>query len=189
MKTFFARIVLVLIVLATALNTAFADIPNPNKKQPTKTEKMRMHVFGSSGGSEATLKVPKDLLTKLQAETNGNQSLNSSAALSKTQTIFIGLCLSLSLVFGGVWLVRSRVNANGRATRAMVALAFLTLLAATATSVYANLGPPSYARSLTTQILAPDVASRGAFGDVKIEVLQEGSDIYLVLPRQKEEAK
>lgn len=188
MKSFFANIVLILILFATASIT-FADIPSPNKKQQPKTEKMRMHVFGSTGTSEATLKLPKDLLTKLQAETNGNQSLNSSASLSKTQTIFIGLCLSLSLVFGGVWFVRSRVNANGKATRAVVALTFLTLLAATATSVYANLGPPSYARSLTTQILVPEVSSRGAFGDVKIEVTQEGSDIYLVLPKPKEEAK
>ena len=186
MKTFFARMILVLIVFATAL-TAFADIPNPNKKQKTESQKIRMHIYGNRDTSEATLKIPRDLLVKLKAEADGDKSLNASASLTKTQTIFIGLCLSLSLFFGGVWFVRSRGNASGKGSRALIALAFLTLLTATATSVYANLGPPLYARTLTTKILDPEVSVRGAFGDVKVEVGEDGSEIYLALPRPKED--
>lgn len=190
MKSFINRITLILILFLMAV-PVFADVPSPNKKQTKKTEtpKIRMHVFGDNKMSEATLKIPRDLLTKLQAEADSDKSLNAPASLTKMQTLFIGLCISLSLIFGGVWFVRSRVHANGKGTRMMVALAFLSLLAATTTSVYANLGPPSFGRTLSTKILVPEVSSQGAFGDVKIVVGEDGSDIYLILPKPKEEKK
>ncbi len=191
MKVLCNRIALVLISFVFTV-TAFADIPSPNKntKKPPQpaNSKVRMKVQPTKSVTEATLIIPRNLLKEMNAEANGgDDSLNAATTnrfnMSGTQTIMFGLFLSASLIMGGVWFARSHVQ-NKNHSRLAMSIAFIALFGATTTAVYANMLPtPIAGRSLTSKILATELAGHwGAYGEVKIEYVESGTQIVLQLP-------
>jgi len=184
------RIALVLISFVFTV-TAFADIPSPNKntKKPPQpaNSKVRMTVKPTRGVTEATLIIPRNLLKEMNAEANGDDSFNAATTsrfnMTGTQTIMFGLFLSASLIMGGVWFARSRVQ-NKNHPRVAMTIALIALFGATTTAVYANMLPtPIAGRSLTSKILAPELEGHwGAYGEVKIEYAESGTQIVLQLP-------
>lgn len=185
----------VVALVAAAASPVFANIApaQPGVSGADKTRKSvpaRMQLRPDAEAKEAKLIIPRAVLQQLRAEIDGGESDAAGATspggfnLTPTQTAFAGLCLSLSLVFGGVWFVNSRA-AGRRTARAAAALAVVALVGAVA---YANAGPPAYARTLTSKILLPETTYYGGpHGNVKVEITDERSDyIELRLPEWKE---
>lgn len=211
MKSCYRIFALIAFLLITAL-PVLADIATPNrnynrrsrnnellgKKPPKPPQKLdsitaRMRIAPDSTATEARLIIPRSLVLQMKAELDGDDSQVAAATsgfnLTPTQTVFAGLCLSLSFVLGGVWFVGSRM-AGKKAPRVAAVLAVLALGGAAATTVYANVGPPPVARSLTSKILIPEATTYGATGLVKVEFSDEGPADFIELrlpPKAKSE--
>ena len=144
---------------------------------------------------EARLIIPKSQIKKLRAEleqldddSDNTAAITEPGIFTRTRTIVSGMFLSLALVFGGVWFVRSGKAAT-RSGKALV-VAFVTLgVASAATLVYANAGPPPEARSITSKMFSQYVLSYG-FGSGKIK-LETGdtAQVELIVPDPKPEPK
>jgi len=195
-KSWFPRAATLALLFVVATPLAFADIPNPdklNRNRPSKAEfKVEMQIDTDEKAKEARLLIPRSVFQQLRAQADGadSQATGSTAAarffnMTGAQTVISGLFLSLAFAFGGVWLVRSRKGAERTARVAVLSLALLVAGGVTASVAYANAGPPPVARSLTSKILIPELQWWGAYGEVKVEIVDEGDDIKLVLPRRK----
>jgi hypothetical protein len=195
MKTWTSRIVLTLLIFS-ATTLAFADVIPPGSKgkhggriKKPSDIKVRMNIYPDSNITEAKLIIPRKVLQQLKAENDSDDSQNADATnkfnFTKTQTVMVGLFLSLSIVFGGVWFARAR-STEKKTPRIVAAVALLAFVGATATAVYANAGPPPVARSLTSKILIPEATYYGVWGEVNVEVVEEGEQIILRLPKPTE---
>jgi hypothetical protein len=193
-------IALAALALFAAAAPASANIAPPN--MPTKPPRqttgapIRMQLRPDAEAKEARLIIPRKVFKQLKAELDGGEDTQTAAAvasggsnLSSAQTAVAGVFLSLSLVLGGVWLAGSRAPGR-RVSRVVSALALVALggAAASGVAVYANVGPPPAARSLTSKILSPDLSYWGASGVVKVEIADDESLIMLVLPKTKDAA-
>jgi hypothetical protein len=182
--------VLVALLLATAI-PAFADIARPDTDKPqTQSSKVKtpMNIRPDNQEKEAKLLISRDVLRELSAGLEGSDSQNAARLgrfnnPSGTQTLMAGIFLSMAFAFGGVWFVHSRKQTN-KLTRAALGVMILALCGAGTSLVYANAGPPPVARSLTSKILIPEATSYGVWGEVKIEIVETGSGITLVLPKK-----
>ena len=179
MKRFFWLTTLVLM----ASVAAFADIARPD---PTKTPKppkgvdTTMSIRLDRNATEVKLIIPKSQIKQLRAELeqlDDDESDNTAAvtqpsSFSRTQTIVSGAFLSLALVFGGMWFVRSG-KATTRAGKSLVILAVVAGIGSAATLVYANAGPPPITK-ITSKIFNKDqFRYRDVSGPVKIETTSE----------------
>ena len=90
--------------------------------------------------------------------------------------------LSLAIVFGGMWFVRSGKTAT-KTGKTLVILAVIAGVGSAATFVYANIGPPLEARSITGKLFDKKVFTpyRFASGKIKIETSDDGI-VQLVVP-------
>lgn len=194
MKLIINRIALILFLFAFTAS-AFADIPSPNKNSKNKPPKSKdvkiaMNITPDRNVTEATLIIPRSMLKQLVAQADGDDSLNAATTnrfnLTPMQTIMFGMFLSLSVVFGGVWFVRTR-SQNRNASRIAIAIAMIALCGAAATAAYANAGPPPVARSITSKILIQDAQYYGVWGEVKVQVSDDARGIQLRVPVPKED--
>jgi hypothetical protein len=190
-KSWIPRSALSLLMLLSTITLAVADIPNPNSRNQSKSDlKIQMQIDTDEKVKEAKLIIPRAIWQQMRAQLDGNDSQTAAATtrffnMSGAQTIMSGIFLSLAFAFGGVWLVRSRKGAE-RTARAVALTVSLFLIGGIAAGVaYANAGPPPVARSLTSKILIPELQWWGAYGEVKLEVVEEGNEIRLVLPRRE----
>ena len=183
------RIICLTAFLLLASASAFADIPRP---QPTKDPKpvksldATMTIRLDKRATVATLQIPKSQIKQLRAELEqmDGESDNTAAVatpdnFSRTQTIVSGTLLSLALVFGGMLFVRT-----GKASaKALIILAVLAGLGTAATFVYANVGPPPEARSITSRLFNDKVFTPYQFasGSIKIEAVDSGG-VQLIVP-------
>lgn len=196
-RKLFAVVALVAAASAPAhANIAPAQPGTSGQSKPSKSVAARMQLRPDAKAKEAKLIIPRAVFEQMRAEIEGRGDSQAAGVaapanrfdLTATQTAFAGLCLSLSLVFGGMWFVNSR--AAGRKTaRAAAALAVVAFVGAAAGAVaYANAGPPAFARSLNSKILVPEATSYGGpYGDVKVEIVDGDADdfIELRLPKWK----
>ena len=146
-----------------------------------------MMIDPNSKTGEAKLLIPRSVLEQMRAGLDGDDSRSAAFAYFNTggaQTLMAGVFLSLAFAFGGVWLVRSR--GQRRLGPAALCVAALALCGAAATAAYANAGPPPVARSLTSKILVPGAQPYGVYGQVKVEISDDESQLTLVLPVVKE---
>ncbi len=182
-----------LMFLATT-TLAFADIPNPNNptnRNASKTDlKANMQIETDDKAKEAKLLIPREIFQQMVAQAQGGNTQTGSTVarffnMTGAQTALSGLFLSLAFAFGGVWLVRSRKGTERSRRVAALCLSLLVVGGITAGVAYANAGPPPVARSLTSKILIPELQWWGAYGEVKVEIVDEGNQILLVLPRRK----
>ncbi|MBS1794458.1 MAG: hypothetical protein JSS81_11420 [Acidobacteria bacterium] len=167
--------------------------PTPKAAQPIDTE---LSIMIRKEAKEARLLIPKSQLKQLRAqldELDGGAEPTAAAffSLSRTQTIVSGLFLSLAMVFGGVWLVRSRGDKSlPKPNKTLVAGAVLFLGGALATIVYANVGPPPEARSITGKLFTPAVHQyKQASGRIKLETTDEEYGVQLIVPDVPDDKK
>jgi hypothetical protein len=187
---------LIAFLLGTAsLASADVDVPksiNPRKKPVGSTT---LRIATDEDVSQARLVIPRRLLQQLKAEINADEQeqiaeTTTLATPGNAQTVMAGIFLSLAIVFGGVWVLRSKKQV-GKLSGAQIGIALLVLGTATAGITYANAGPPPVARSLTSRILTPELRWWGAYGQVKIVITDADDDyrdeIRLIIPKVKDE--
>lgn len=185
-----AALAALMLLLMTTL--AFADIANPdNRNRASKSDlKIQMRIETDDKLKEAKLVIPRPIFRQMMAQADGKDSPSAATTarffnMTGAQTVMSGIFLSLAFAFGGVWLVRSRKGAERTARVVALTVALLLTGGITAGVAYANAGPPPVARSLTSKILIQELQWWGAYGEAKVEIVEEGDDIILVLPRLK----
>lgn len=161
--------------------TTHADIPNPKDAKPSERPTPRrndqlvtLQIEGSNG-YQGYLYVPASMLTADAGTPQGGMSAVSTAVS--------GVALSLSLVFGGLWLARSRKRLGTQAT--VSAACILAVLAGTATYALANASPYPLANSGTLRRAAPP--GDALQGQIRLIRVTDGDPdtIRLVLPREE----
>ena len=186
------RIGVVVLLLAT-LTPASADIPNPNRNssqpQPPRSDAPRMRIETDGSATEAKLIIPRSVLRDSRMEAGGGTTGSTSTGLLGggsvgTQTIVAGIFLSLAFALGGVWLVRAR-KGTGKVPRAALGAVALMFLSAAGGIAYANIAPPRMSRPLNADALIQEAKRDGVAGKVRIEIVEEGEQIFLVLPKGK----
>jgi hypothetical protein len=170
---------------------ALADIRLPDTPKPTPAPKKAkaldtyLNIRIDKDAKEARLLIPKDQLKQLRAQLDElDDSSNATAflSISRTQTIVSGLFLSLAFVFGGVWFARIR-KTDLKPNKTVVAGAVLFFCGAFATIVFANIGPPIEARSITGRIFTPAVHQyKQASGAIKLETTDDTYGVQLIVP-------
>lgn len=187
------RTVLLLAVVTMFAVSALADeaVPTPPKKtpkpQPAKLIDADMDIRLDPQAKEAKLLIPRSQLKALRAELEQmDDDADTTAGITRTQTVMTGLLMSLAFVFCGIWFVRSGKASTKFAKAAVIALA-VTSIATAATFVYANAGPPPEARSITGKMFSQAVHIYGfGWGRVKLGV-SDDERIRLVVPDPKED--
>jgi hypothetical protein len=195
------RIAMIALILAAAI-PAFADVtvvPTPNNKEcggkpcaevNNSNNRIPMIITPRVEAKKAELVIPRRVFQQLQAQANGDNSSSAIGAtrgltLSTAQTVIAGLFLSLALVVGGLWFAWFGPQL-GRAGKTALGLAALILIGASATMVYANIGPPPpVSRSLTSAILNPQIGPWDVQGEVKVSIGPDDTNsIQLILPQK-----
>ena len=179
---------------------AVADVrlPDTPKPTPAKTAKPEpaavdatLQIEFSSREKTARLLVPRNELNKLRAELDALDGGGGAtfSGISRAQTIAGGLFLSLAVVFGGVWFVRSGKNAPKK-VRIAAAGAVLLASGALASIAFANIGPPTTA-DITSRIFNAESFRHplGLQGAVKLEITDRGDRLRLIVPEVREASK
>jgi hypothetical protein len=192
------RILCLVILLLVATVAMFADIARPGK-QTKPVAKPGLKVYSNSTSDltirfdsnieRPTLRIPKTQLGYLRAQNeNGESDENNTAAVtapggfSRTQTFVSGVFLSLAIVFGGMWFVRSG-KAASKEGKALIALAVLTGIGSAATFVYADIAPPQPVNDITSKIFNQDAMWRGEASSWNVRIESTNGDkIELYVP-------
>ena len=178
---------LALLLLAAAA-PAFADIALP-KRPPVNNSEVRrdlptsrMTIERVEGLREARLQIPRGQIEELNAFAGiGGGPGNSSAVLGSAGTVVGGLFISLAVVLTGLLLARSRRGL--RVGRAAAAVALCACVAgAAAVAAYANVAPPPGLRPQDPGTLVRAVAGVPLSGAIRVEVVEGGSEIKLLVP-------
>jgi len=187
-----------LVAMLACAGLSYADIPRPDPS-PRQTQRPRaeklidttMDIRLDADAKDAKLLIPKSQIKELRAaleqldQDSGDTAAAPTSILSRTQTIVSGMFLCFAIVFGGLWFARSgKVASNGVKT-AVVTLS-VGAIAAAASFVYANAGPPAEARSITGKMFSQAVHIYGfGWGKVKLG-LTDDDNIRLIVPDPKE---
>jgi hypothetical protein len=185
---------LILLIMATSI-AGFADIARPDKSptrtpKPSKSIETNMTIRLKSDATEAVLRIPKSQVKQLraaldvldQADDTAENDAPAGSVISRTQTIVSGLFLSLALVFGGVWFVRSG-KASVKSGKTLVILAVLAALGSAATFAFANAGPPPEARSITGKMFSQAVHYlKFGSGKIRLETKDDQNGVELIVP-------
>ena len=184
------RIICLTTLVLLASVAAFADIarPDPTKTpKPAKSVNTTMSIRLDRNATEVKLIIPKSQIKQLRAEleqlddeSDNTAAVTQPSSFSRTQTIVSGAFLSLALVFGGMWFVRSG-KATSKPGKSLVILAIIAGVGSAATLVYANAGPPPIT-SITSKLFDKDqFRYRSVSGKVKIETTDEKT-AQLIVP-------
>jgi hypothetical protein len=187
------KIICLLALLLVATVVMFADIARPGKTpypvvRPGSNTSAGMTIRLDSNIDQPTLRIPRSTLKYLRAQNeNGESDQDNTAAVtaqggfSRTQTLVSGMFLSLALVFGGMWFVRSG-KAASKEGKALVILAVLSGIGSAATFVYADIAPPP-ANAITSRIFDKKAMGRGEVSSWGIRVeSSNGDNIELFVP-------
>lgn len=177
-----------LALLLFAAAPVFADIalPKNSNNRPHSESEIRsdlpfsrMTIERVEGLREARLQIPRAQLERLNAAA-GIGGGTQSASFKSAGAVVGGVFISLAVVLTGLLLVRSRRRvAFGRATVALVVCACAAGVAAVA--AYANAPAPHY-RLQDPGTLVKAVAGVPLAGSIRIEVVEEGTEIKLLVP-------
>jgi hypothetical protein len=176
-----------LALLLAAASPAFADIALPRKPGADHNEirrdlpTARLTIERVEGLREARLQIPRSRLQELNLVAGVEAGGGQSAAFRSTGTIVGGIFISLAVVLTGLLLVRSRRGL--RVGRAAAAVALCVCAAgAGAVVAYANIAPPSGLRPQDPGTLVKAVTGAPLAGSVRVEVVDEGYQIKLLIP-------
>ncbi|MDT5271998.1 MAG: hypothetical protein QOH49_4184 [Acidobacteriota bacterium] len=175
-----------LALLLAAASPAFADIALPKKPGTDNNEIRRdlpfarMTIERVEGLREARLQIPRARLQELGVAAGIEGGGSQPASIKSAGTIIGGLFISLAVVLTGLLLVRSRRGLRvGRAAAALVLCACAAGAAAVVT--YANVAPPGI-RPQDPGTLVKAVTGVPLAGSIRIEVVEEGTEIKLLVP-------
>jgi hypothetical protein len=177
----------VLALLLAAAAPAFADIALPKKPKADNNEirrdlpYARMTIERVEGLREARLQIPRARLQELNVAAGIEAGGAQSASFKSAGTVVGGIFISLAVVLTGLLLVRSRRGLRvGRAAAAVV----LCVCAAGAAAVvtYANAAPPTRLRPQDPGTLVRAVTAGSLAGSIRVEVVEEGTEIKLLVP-------
>ena len=182
------------LLLLVAASPAFADIAIPRPKEPrlgdvrTDLPFSRMSIERVEGLREARLQIPRSQLSGMGLSAGLEAPSAPSGSWKGAGTVVAGLFLSLAVVLTGMLLVRSRRRgvAVGRAAAALLVCACAAGLAAVVT--YANAGPPPGYRQQDPGTLIKAVSGQSLKGSIRIEVVEEGAEIKLLVPAKSQKA-
>lgn len=189
----FRHLAALALLLAATAAPAFADIALP--KQPKRNNNevrydlpfSRMTIERVEGLREARLQIPRAQLERMNAAAGIEGGGAQSAGLGSAGTVVGGVFISLAFVLTGLLLVRSRRRvALGRATAAVVACVLAAGVAAVVT--YANAPAPHY-RTQNPGTLVNAVTGAPLAGSIRVEVLDEGTEIKLLVPARARTGK
>ena len=121
-----------------------------------------------------------DELEQLDDDSDNTAAVTQPSSFSRTQTIVSGAFLSLALVFGGMWFVRSG-KATSAAGKSLVILAVVAGVGSAATLVYANAGPPPITKITSNLFDKDQFRYRSVYGKIKMETSNE-TNVQLVVP-------
>lgn len=170
----------------------FANVPLP-KITPEKTPVANKAIDGflqislKRDAKEARLIIPKSQVRELRAaldelDQDGSPTSVNTIVFSRTQTIVSGTFLSLALVFGGMWFVRSGKAATTTG-KTFVVLAVTAGICSAATFAFANISPPQETRSIDGQMFSQAVHRyKQGSGRIKIEVSDTARSVELIVP-------
>ena len=117
-------------------------------------------------------------------DSDNTAAVVSPRSFTRTQTIVSGMFLSLAVIFGGLWFVRSG-KAETRGAKSLVILAVIAGAVSAATFAYANAGPPPEARSITSKMFSQSVHMYGfGWGKIKLEIGDQDRPT-LIVPNPK----
>ena len=171
------------LILIASIVSVYADValpkPSPQKGKVVMNTGLEIAIEPTS--YDARLQISRSSLGELRAalaNEGGGHSTALGFAYGSTRTIFAGVFLFVSLSFGGVLMARA---GQSRAQKIIAAAMLGTaLIAATAIITQANAGPPpGYVWRNLSQNLN---AGRSTHGPLKIEIVDEGTGVKLILP-------
>ena len=174
------KLLLCCAVLCCALPVVVAaNIAPPRYAPPREWSQLKFVIENDAHARPAELVLPREF-DPSAAGAAGSQGL------SAPETVVSGAALSLGLVFGGLWIARSRRGMSTRATRATTA-AVVALCTIAGASVYAlaNAAPPRPVDPGTLLLAAPNGGPLQ--GQVRIHYGGERGVVKLVLPGPKAE--
>jgi hypothetical protein len=173
-----------LALLLAAAAPAFADIALPKRPGADPNEirrdlpTARMTIERVEGLREARLQIPR---SRLQEMGLGAGIEAGGAGFRSAGTIVGGLFISLAVVLTGLLLVRSRRGLKvGRAAAGLALCACAAAVAAV--TAYANIGPPPGLRPQDPGTLVKAVTGAPLSGAIRVEVVDEGYQIKLLVP-------
>ena len=179
---------LICLTVLTLMTTviAFADIPQPKAPKAKPGRPATLEIKLDHNAKQATLVIPKSQIKQLRAEleamdTGSDNTAALTSGTTRIQTIVSGIFLSLAFIFGGMWFVRwGRASKPGKA---LIAIAVAIGLGSAVTLVFANVGPPFEARSITSKLFDRAVFTpyRFASGKIKIET-SDSENVVLIVP-------
>ena len=182
----FAALALLLIVASPA----FADIalPKPPRNDPNEVRRdlpsARMTIERVEGLREARLQIPRSRLQDFNLAAGVEPGGAPPASLKSAGTVVGGLLISLAVALTGLLLVRSRRRvALGRAAAAVIVCACAACAAVVVS--YANAGPPPGFRAQDPGTLVKAVKGEPLAGSIRVEVVDEGTEIKLLVPAAK----
>lgn len=204
-------ILLVLLLGSNLFSPANAyDIPPPgpaprekvlNEKEPLEKNlqsedallKAKLKSFQiriDKDATEAKLVIPVSILRGIQDNAKSTSDftprffLDDQPILSRVGTIVGGLLLTLAFLAGGLWLIRNRKMSVANISGIVLIVSLSGI--GTSSMLYANMGPPPQARSLTGKLFSEAVhAFKYASGQVRIETAPSGDHIILIVPDTK----
>jgi hypothetical protein len=180
-----------LAALLFAASPAFADIALPKPAQPPRNDGevrrdlpySQLTIERVEGLREARLQIPRTQLRRISGTAGETADVSgaSSGALGRAGTVVGGAFLSLSLILTGLLLARSRRRlAGGRVAAALLGCACAAALAGVA--AYANAGPPPGYSPQDPGTLIRAVSGGALSGSVRIEVVEDGAVMKLLIP-------
>jgi hypothetical protein len=159
---------LAIFFLPSAFVRANEAPPRPDPK-PAAEKAAPLTIEIDDKAKEPKLVIPRKLLGAWGAP--GKQE-RSELNLSPLHTAVVGIALTGALVFGGLWLVRSRGRFGGRGLALLVGS--LVLLGAGAAAVWAEPVP----------IPQPKPAPAISFDKTSIEIVEQGDAVKLIVNRE-----
>jgi hypothetical protein len=190
------RTIFLAAVVMAAATASLANIANPDLPNSKKTIDTMLQIQLDREAKEARLIIPRSQVKQLRAELDALESGSDNAAamvsgedeMSGTQTVVSGLFISLAMVFGGLWFVKSkRMPRNSSGVTAAMATVFA--IGGLAFMAHGNAGPPSEARSITGKMFSQAVHIYGfGSGKIKLEVSDTERNPKLIVPNPKAES-
>jgi hypothetical protein len=170
-----SRIAIAAVALLSLIAALRADIPSPRPRPQPKPPAIESNlvIIVDPNAKEPLIILPDTVEAPKGANAApGNDGLTDNGPeRSWPRTVFAGLSLAAMVTCGGLWLAR-----RGRApNRGAAMLLALSLVLSGSALLWANAGPP---RPKPQEPSLPELYS----GKVKVEHIDKGSTIRLILP-------
>ncbi len=191
-------VIALLFLFSLFVSVAVADIANPDGSRRGRTRKpapsgelTSFRIISDENLMVPELRVPRKMAAAFQAEGEpvSAGTISGGGGPSPIQLMVGGVLLSCAMVAGGLWLARNR---GMRPAKAMPVVLAVGLVGVAGSAALANLAPyPQYfdagtlpyaLRYSKTNSQGENISFKELSGKVKVVVVNEGTEIVLVVP-------